>query len=281
MDSEELEKWYDGYLIGSEKSMFNPNSVMEAIRNNWCENYWSKTGTYDAVADYIDMNYEGLKDDVIGLLAGERSIVDPARFNNDMSEVRSRDDVLTLLIHLGYLTYNRLTQECLIPNLEVGKGLENAVKTNNWQNVVDILKQSKELLKATLRCDADYVAKTLDAAHSEHTSILTYNDENSLACVIGLAYYFARNDYHIHREYPTGCGYADLVLIPRKNVEAPAIVIELKYNKDANTAISQIKAKNDPAQVAQYASQLLLVGINYDRMTKKHTCQIEKTHAIR
>ena len=276
MDYEELEKWYDGYQIGSERSMFNPNSVMEAIRNEWCENYWSKTGAYDAAADYIDMNYEGLKDDVIALLAGERSIVDPARFNNDMSEVRSRDDVLTLLIHLGYLTYDRRTQECFIPNMEVGKELENAIKVNKWQNVVGILKQSRELLLATLRGDADYVARALDAAHTEHTSILSYNDENSLACVISLAYYYARNDYHIHREYPTGYGYADLVLIPRKGVEGPALVIELKYNKDANAAISQIKAKNYPAQVADYASNLLLVGINYDRETKMHTCKIER-----
>ena len=276
MDFDMLEMWYDGYQIGAEMSMFNPNSVMEAISNEWCENYWSKTGAFDAVAEYIDMNYEGLKDDIIGLLAGERCVVNPTGFNNDISDVRSRDDVLTVLIHLGYLTYDRRELECFIPNMEVSKEMENAIKANNWQGVVDALKSSKELLKATLRSDSDYVARTLRAIHSEETSAFSYNDENSLACVISLAYYYARNDYHIHREYPSGEGYADLVLIPRKNVSSPAVVIELKYNKDAQAAISQIKARNYPKTVADYTGDILLVGINYDKKTKQHECQIER-----
>ena len=276
MDFDELETWYDGYQIGNEVSMFNPNSVMEAIRNDWCENYWSKTGTYDSVADYIDMNYEGLKDDIIKLLAGDRCVVDPAGFSNDISDVRSRDDVLTVLIHLGYLTYDRCEQECFIPNLEVAKEMENAVKANNWKGVVDALKQSRDLLNATLRGDEAFVARGVEAIHDENTSILSYNDENSLSCILSLAYYYARNNYIIHREYPTGKGYADLVLIPRKNVNSPALVIELKYNKDAQAAISQIKNRNYPQKVAEYIDDILFVGINYDRDTKKHECQIER-----
>jgi hypothetical protein len=276
MDFNEMEAWYDGYQIGPETSIFNPNSVMTAIHEQWCDSYWGRTGAYDSVADYIDMNYEGLKDDIIKLLAGERCVVDPAGFSNDISDVRSRDDVLTVLIHLGYLTYDRREQECFIPNKEVAKEMENAIKANNWKGVVDALKQSRDLLKATLRGNSDYVAKALDAAHSENTSILSYNDENSLACVISLAYYYARNDYHIHREYPTGDGYADLVLIPRKNVNSPALVIELKYNKEAQAAISQIKAKNYPQAIADYTGDILLVGINYDKQLKQHDCTIEK-----
>ena len=276
MDCDELEKWYDGYQIGDNLSMFNPNSVMAAINEQWCDSYWGRTGAYDAVADYIDMNYEGLKDDIIKLLSGERSFVDPAGFNNDISDIRNRDDVLTVLIHLGYLTYDRRQQECYIPNLEVAKEMEKAVKANKWRGVVEALKQSRDLLEATLRGNSDYVAKALDTAHTEHTSILAYNDENSLACVISLAYYYARNDYHIHREFPTGEGYADLVLIPRKNVESPALVVELKYDKDTKAAISQIKEKNYPQQVADYTGSILLVGINYDKKTKRHECLIER-----
>ena len=276
MDFDALEMWYDGYQIGAEQSMFNPNSVMEAIRNEWCENYWSKTGAYDAISEYIDMNYEGLKDDIIDLLAGGRCDVDPAGFSNDISEVRSRDDVLTVLIHLGYLTYDRRVQECFIPNLEVAKEMENAIKANNWEEVADALKRSKELLKATLCGNSEYVAKALRAIHSDKSSIFSYNDENSLACVLSLAYYYARNDYHIHREYPTGEGYADLVLIPRKNVSSPALVIELKYDKSTQAAISQIKARNYPQTVADYTGDILLVGINYDKDTKQHECQIER-----
>ncbi len=276
MDFDALEMWYDGYQIGVEMSMFNPNSVMEAISNEWCENYWSKTGAFDAVSEYIDMNYEGLKDDIIDLLSGGRCLVDPAGFSNDISEIRSRDDVLTVLIHLGYLTYDRRVQECFIPNLEVAKEMENAIKANNWKEVVTALKYSRDLLKATLRGDSEYVARSLRAIHSDETSVFSYNDENSLACVISLAYYYARNDYHVHREYLTGEGYADLVLIPRKNVSSPALVIELKYDKSTQTAISQIKTRNYPQAVADYTGDILLVGINYDKDTKQHECQIER-----
>ena len=276
MDFDDLEMWYDGYQIGAECSMFNPNSVMEAISNEWCESYWSKTGAFDAVSDYIDMNYKGLRDDIIDLLSGGRCSVDPAGFSNDISEVRSRDDVLTVLIHLGYLTYDRREQECFVPNMEVAKELENAIKANNWKEVIDALTLSKNLLKATLRGNSDYVANALRSIHSEEASIFSYNDENSLACVLSLAYYYARNDYHIHREYMTGEGYADLVLIPRKNVSSPALIIELKYDKSTQAAISQIKARNYPQAVAGYTGDILLVGINYDKNTKQHECQIER-----
>lgn len=278
MDYNELEAWYDGYQIGAESSMFNPNSVMTAINEQWCDSYWGRTAAYDSVADYIDMNYEGLKDDIIKLLAGERCVVDPVGFNNDLSDIRSRDDVLTVLIHLGYLTYDRREQECFIPNREVAKEMENAIKTNKWKEVVDALKQSRDLIKATIRGDSSYVERALRAIHSDETSIFSYNDENSLACVISLAYYYARNDYHIHREYPTGEGYADLVLIPRKNVDSPALVIELKYDKDTKAAISQIKDRNYPQKIADYTGDILLVGINYDKNTKQHECQIERWH---
>ena len=138
------------------------------------------------------------------------------------------------------------------------------------------LKCSKDLLKATLEGDGEAVAKAIDDVHDENTSILSYNNENSLACVISIAYYYAKNDYVIHRELASGKGYADLVLIPRKNVNSPALVIELKYNKDAQAAISQIKARNYPQAVAEYTGDILLVGIFYDRDTKQHECQIER-----
>ena len=146
--------------------------------------------------------------------------------------------------------------------------------------MVNALEKSKQLLQAVLDGDADTVAQGVDAVHDENTSILSYNDENSLACVLSLAFYAARNNYIIHRELTTGKGFADLVLIPRKHVDLPAIVLELKYNKDADAAIAQIKRKNYPAKVAQYTDNLLLVGINYDRETKKHECQIEHIDTI-
>ena len=190
------------------------------------------------------------------MLAGGRCQVDSTGFQNDMSAVRSRDDVLTVLIHLGYLSYDRREKECYIPNREVAGEMVNAVKRNNWAPVVNALEQSKDLL-------------------DENISILSYNNENSLACVLSIAYFYARNNYVIHRELASGKGFADLVLIPRKNVASPAIVLELKYNKEADGAIAQIHRKQYPAKVAQYTGNLLLVGINYDRQTKTHECQME------
>ena len=274
-DFDELVKWYDGYQIGGECSMFNPNSVMQALRKKWCSSYWAATGAYEAVVNYIKMNFDGLKDDVIFLLGGGRVKVNTTKFQNDMSIIQSKDDVLTVLIHLGYLSYDRNSRECYVPNWEVAGELTNAVEDTGWEHVVKALGQSERLLQATLDGDCEAVAHGIDVAHDENTSILSYNDENSLACVLSIAYYYAKNDYVMHRELASGKGFADIVLIPRKNVDSPAIIVELKYNQNADTAISQIKRKQYPEKVAQYTNNLLLVGINYDKEQKMHECHIE------
>ena len=279
IDFDELAKWYDGYQMGDELSMFNPNSVMQAIDSGRCRSFWASTGAYDTVAHYIQMNYEGLKDDILMMLAGGRSKVDPTGFQNDMSIIRSKDDVLTVLIHLGYLSYNWRKDEAYIPNREVWGEMVNAIKANKWKHVTEALEASQQLLQATLNGDCEAVARGVDAAHDENTSILSYNDENSLACVLSIAYYYSRNDYVMHRELASGKGFADIVLIPRKNVDSPAIVLELKYNQDADTAISQIKRKNYPEKLVQYTDNLLLVGINYDKQQKTHECIIERYQA--
>ena len=281
MDFDELEKWYDGYQIGDEHSMFNPNSVMQAIENGHCTSYWAATGAYDAVASYIQMNYEGLKDDIISMLAEGRCPVEPTGFQNDMSVIHGKDDVLTVLIHLGYLSYDWSCNECYIPNREVAGEMVNAVKTSKWSVVISAIEKSEQLLQATLRGDEEAVARGVDAAHDDNTSILSYNDENSLACVLTIAFYYARNNYVMHRELATGKGFADLVLVPRKGVDSPAILLELKYNHDADSAINQIHRKDYPAKLRDYADRLLLVGISYDRDTMQHSCRIEKSENIK
>ena len=276
MDYDELEKWYDGYQIGDQPSIFNPNSVMQAIYNGYCRSYWASTGAYEAVAKYISMNFDGLKDDILVLLAGGRVKVNTTKFQNDMSNIQRKDDVLTVLIHLGYLSFDWRKNECYIPNLEVAGELSNAVEDTGWDNVIKALEQSEDLLQATLNGDEEAVAHGIDLAHDENTSILSYNNENSLACVLSIAYYFAKNNYVMHREFASGKGFADIVLIPRKHVDSPAIVLELKYNQDADTAINQIKQKNYPERVVPYTKNLLLVGINYDKQQKTHSCKIER-----
>ena len=276
MDMAEMERWYDGYRIGDESHMFNPYSVMRAIEENRFRSYWTTTGAYDSVKTYIQMNFEGLKDDIIRMLAGERVYVNTSKFTNDMNNVRSKHDVLTVLIHLGYLAYDDDTKRCYVPNKEVSDELLNAVEDTSWSRLIDAITASQDLLDATIAGNATAVACAIDLAHDENTSILAYNDENSLACVLSIAYIWAKNEYILHREYATGKGYADLVMIPRRNVAKPALVIELKFNRTADTAIDQIKRKEYPAKIAEYTGDILLVGISYDKETKQHECKIEK-----
>ena len=276
MDIKEMERWYDGYRIGKASRMFNPYSVIRAINDEEYGSYWTTTGAYDSVKTYIQMNFEGLKDDIIRMLSGEHVYVNTLKFQNDMHIVRSRNDVLTVLIHLGYLAYDGDEQECYIPNKEVADEFLNAVEDTSWKQLADTLLNSKRLLDATLSGNEQAVVRAIDRAHDEQTSILSYNDENSLACVLSVAFIWARNEYVIHREYATGKGYADLVLIPRRNIAKPALVIELKFNHSADTAIDQIRRKDYPAKIAEYTGDILLVGINYDKETKQHTCRIER-----
>ena len=276
MNITDMESWYDGYRIGSESHIYNPYSVMRAIENDWYQSYWASTGAYDSVKTYIQMNFDGLKDDIIRMLSGESIPVITTKFQNDMNVINSKNDVLTVLIHLGYLAYNRDTNRCYIPNKEVADEMNNAVQSTEWSQLAKTLENSQRLLDATIACNENAVAQAIDIAHDENTSILSYNDENSLACVITIAYIWARNEYVIHREYATGKGYADLVMIPRRNVSNPALVIELKFNNTADTAIDQIKRKQYPAKIAEYTGDILLVGINYDKEAKKHTCKIER-----
>lgn len=276
MDYDEMAAWYDGYQIGNEPSIFNPNSVMNAINAHKCSSFWASTGAYDKISSYIKLNYDGLKDDIIRMLAGESCRVNTTKFKNDMFSVHSKDDVFTVMIHLGYLAFNADNSTCYIPNKEIRQELMNAVEDTDWTQLINIVKQSEDLLDATLSLEADKVARYIDTAHTDNTSVLSYNDENSMSCVLSIAYIYARNEYILHRELASGKGFADLVFIPRSFVHRPAMIVELKYNHDADTAIDQIHRKEYQGKVLEYADNLLLVGINYDKTSKKHTCIIER-----
>ncbi len=273
-DYNEVKRWYDGYTVDG-VSIYNPKSVVEAFMRGNFRNYWTSTETYEALEEFILRDDDGLRDTVIKLLAGESQKIDPSTFQNDMVSFNSQDDVLTLLVHLGYLTFDSETSEVSIPNYEVSEQFASTIRNKNWAEVSKALKVSDELLKATLNCDEVKVAKLIADSHKENASVLQYNNENSLACVISIAYYSARNKYIMFRELPTGKGYADIVYLPRRNVNFPAMVIELKYEKSAVGAIEQIKKKEYTDKIAEYTGEILLVGINYDD-EKGHTCKIEK-----
>lgn len=276
MDFDTMKNWYDGYTFPKAEHIYNPKSVVDSLLSDEFESYWTQTETYEALKIYIDMNYDGLKDAIVRMLTGESIVINTEKFQNDMTTFQSKDDVLTLLVHLGYLAFDRKKSAVYIPNTEVRGEFCNAIEGEYWKDVVASLEKSKQLLEATWNQDSKEVAQMLDESHTENTSILTYNDENSLSCVISLAYYNAMNEYTKIRELPTGKGFADIVYIPKKNSDRPAMIVELKYDKSAQGAIAQIKEKKYVESLKEYHGNLLLVGINYDKNTKKHTCIIEK-----
>ena len=277
MDFEEMRRWYDGYRFEDDLHIYSPKSVVDAIRRKRFGSYWANTETYEALKIYINMNFDGLRDAVILMIGGEKYRIRSRSFQNDMTTFKNKDDVLTLLVHLGYLAYDTGTQEVFIPNHEVATEFENAVEGAGWDEVIKAISNSDDLLNATLAGDAETVAKGIESIHAESTSILNYNNENALSCVISLAYYSARNYYTLIRELPAGKGFADIVFLPQtQHIDKPAIIVELKWDKSVQGAIEQIKNKNYVDALKSYTGIIIVVGINYDKTSKKHQCMIEK-----
>lgn len=272
---QDMQSWYDGYLVDGFE-IYNPRSVVQACMKKAFQNYWTKTETYEALKVYIDMNIDGLRDKVIRMIASEHVPVNTLKFSNDMVTFRSADDVLTLLIHLGYLTYDSEKKECYIPNREVQQEFINSIEDGGWEEIMKAIRMSDELLTATLSKDAGQVEEMMEQVHQSETSIMAYNNENALSSVITIAYYTARRDYDLARELPGGKGFADVSFIPRRSSSLPAMIVELKVDKAADAAIDQIKRKEYVEGLKGYSGKVVLAGITYDRKTKKHHCQIEE-----
>ena len=282
MSYDETRVWYNGYHLWKHDyresrmfAMYSPKSVVEAMLRHKFGTYWNQTETYEALKIYIQMNMDGLKDAVVEMLAGGSVPINTRTFSNDMTTFATKDDVLTLLVHLGYLSYESESETVSIPNKEVSIEYLNAISTMDWHEVTNAVQDSRKLLEALWNLDDEAVARGVDKAHKE-IAILQYNDENALSCTINLAFYFAREYYTIIRELPTGKGFADICFIPRKiHGDKPAVIIELKWDKTAEGAIAQIKEKQYVSALEDYHGNLILAGINYEKKSKKHTCRIE------
>ena len=211
------------------------------------------------------------------MIAGEHISVNTKTFQNDMNTFESADDVLTLLIHLGYLTYDFDTKTAWIPNKEVQQEFINSIQNSGFENVMKSIQKSDKLLQYTLAQNAEKVSEMLSEVHNENTSVIQYNDENSLSCVLSLAYYSAQDTYAVYRELQGGEGFADLVFIPRAGNSNPAMIIELKWDKNAGIALNQIKDRQYIKSLKDYHGKVLFVGINYDKKSKKHECKFEMT----
>ncbi len=274
----EVKRWYDGYVLG-DYHVYNPSAVVNIMLQGEYQSYWSQTGTFESIRPYINMDFDGLKTDIIEMISGAFVEVNVTTFQNDMVTFESKDDVITFLIHLGYLTYHPESRTAGIPNEEIRQEFINATNDSKWTELMRFENESMELLNATLDMDEKSVAEYIERIHQDYASVIKYNDENSLSSVLTIAYLGAIKYYFKPiRELPTGRGFADFVFVPKKEYASdyPALIVELKWNKSAYTALQQIKDRNYPHSLTEYSGNIILVGINYDKKTKVHQCMIEK-----
>ena len=275
---DDMKSWYDGYRLNGVE-LYCPRSVIKAIDERTFGGYWTETETYEALAKYIAMNFDGLHDTLEELLADQPQTVDTRTFTNDMVTFANKDDILTLLIHLGYLGYESADKTVYIPNKEIADEFVVSMKaTGLWKETIATVLQSRQLLADTLQGKADVVADAIEKIHESNSSVINYNNEQSLRFIILIAYYYAKEKYEIIQEMPSGKGFADIMFIPKHNVDIaayPPMVIELKWDQSAETAIRQIRDRNYPEKLKGF-EKILFVGINYDKDSKKHECEIEK-----
>lgn len=300
MDFDKVKQWYDGYVLkyrsriisngkiigwkDNTVNIYSPESVVDCLTKGTFKNYWNATETIEALKKPINRNEDGLNEIISILINGDRYKVNIRKYQNDMTSFASADDVLTMLIHLGYLAYDSESEEVFIPNKEIKDEYNNSVEKNEkWQRLFAVLNDSQKLLEATWREDESEVARMLEFAH-DRASNKTYNSEAALSYAVQYAYYSAHNYYSTIQELDTGKGYADIVYIPAKEYpDKPALLVELKYNKDADTALDQIERRNYPQILDDYKGNIILVGINYDSDIKNdvvnykhHSCMIER-----
>lgn len=275
IDYEECKNWYDGYYQNGVE-IYNPESVILCLEQKKFNGFWGQTSSYEVISDRITENFKGIKDDVIKMISGEGVYVDSGMYKNTIKDFASKDDIFTYLMHLGYLTYNEANQTCSIPNKEVRQDWIRAISILNDYSVTDeIIKASKDLLEETISGNEAEVAAALDKSHIHVTSNRSYNNEDALQSAIYLSYIFALNKYTCIKEMTTGKGFADVVYIPLKESD-PAIIIELKKDSCADTALNQIKEKQYFDSLHHFKGNIIFVGINYDEKSKTHECKIER-----
>lgn len=259
---------------------FTEKEAQELCDEHRFRSYWTETSASKSLMEYIGLDFDGLSRTVAQLLGGIEISVDTNGFSNDLVTFRDRDDVLTLLIHLGYLSYNEETRTVRIPNEEIRMEFARAIRGVKRDETIRRVRESDQLFYDTIHKNEEAVAAQIEKIHAEETAILFYNNEQALRSVIKLAYFSYRDHYLKFEELPAGDGYADLVYLPKKDSMMPALVIELKWNQSANGAIAQIREKQYPEALKGFGGEVLLVGIGYDKDTgagkRKHTCKIEK-----
>lgn len=288
MSFNDVKMWYDGYTAGDQHSVYNPYSVMSAVISGRFGSYWKKTSAAESLMAYIDMDEEGLQNDIARLITGEAIEADTYYFQNDFTHFASKDDVFTLMIHLGYLSYEEIgdslrggndleTVAVRIPNEEIRIEFRKVLRRAKHDTLIELVKRSDKLLKDTLSGNCEAVAKAISDIRDSSYAPAFYNNEQALRYAVKMAYISSVDQYAKVEEMPTGHGIADLVFVPKRRSALPAMIIELKWNKSAEGAIKQAYERNYPEALKGYGGVTVLVGINYNADTKEHSCRIDRT----
>lgn len=284
MDMDELRRWYDGYELPHRLKTtrepvtlrcYAPFSVKSACENGEVGPYWTSSEAFRSLCLYIDMDFDGLQQAVLQAVGGASVPVRASKFENDIHDVRSADDALTLLCHLGYLAYDSRTGMARVPNEEVRAELRDAIGESRHEGVARIVRQSTALLEATWDMDEDAVASGIAHAHDNGCAHQFYNNEQALRAVVRSAYIAAADHYAEIQELPSGRGVADIVYLPKRCDPSPALVVELKWDRKSESALAQIRDRNYPAVLNDWGGPVLLVDIVYDAKTRAHSCCIE------
>lgn len=276
VDFQKMKEWYNGYHING-RAIYNPWSVVRAIAEDDFGQFWTETGTYEDIGELINRNFDGLREAVIEMLSGNRIHVNVTGCKNDMHTFADKDQVITTLIHLGYFAYDKSAQEAYVPNKEIQEVFYKYMENQSGDNLSKFMKLSESVMEAVLTMDESETARLIQEVHNDFISSIEYNDENSLSCTITVALLAFFRYYHRPvREFPCGKGFADIVYLPlAKHPNRPVVVVELKWNQSAQTAITQIKERAYPESLRDYSGEILLAGITYDKKTKEHQCLIE------
>ncbi len=295
LSMDEIRDWYNGYQTKDGSRIYNPRSVICALEDAACQSYWTRTGKMDEVLFFLKYNIAEVRDDVVKMVNNMAVEIDIEKeYSAGQGNPVNRKDIYAAMVIYGLLSYH--DGELRIPNKELMIEFENALEDDEFGYVAELVSSSNEVLEATLNKKGEVVASYLHNIHNSELPILKYNDENSLSCVVTLAYLAARNKYRVEREEKSvrssskavspldetsrtakshaGKGYVDFIFYPKRKTH-PGIIIELKADATPETAIAQIKEKEYSEKLRKVnVKKILAVGISYDTREKEHQCII-------
>jgi len=292
LELEEMKKWYNGYSVKDE-NIFNPYSIINALRNNCTGYYWTVTGPFNEIKKNINFNIYGIKDEFLKLIThGKIKIkLDGYGAENKQEQIENekteqnpeinqnesmRNEMYSLMVVYGFLTYYK--DEIRIPNEELFEKFKKIINDeSDFEIYKKLMNDSKKMLEATLTSNTKEVCQILQKVHEEKSTINSYYNHITLEFIVKFAYFDAQNKYDIKQEETKGKDYVDFIFIPKSNNEnKTAIILELKVGKSAKEAITQIYKKKYRTGLKEQGYNILIVGINCTKTEKEYDCIIEE-----